>query len=72
MSKNKTDDFLSKFANRVEKVGRDGVMGLMKSTGLPINSVRQGYLGTPDYSFSMRKNGPNEIDKNTLIRFESK
>ena len=66
MSKNKTDDFLSKFANRVEKVGRDGVMGLMKSTGLPINSVRQGYLGTPDYSFSMRKNGPNEIDKNTL------
>ena len=30
-------DFLSKFADRVEKVGRDGVMGLMKSTGSPIN-----------------------------------
>ena len=43
MSKNKNDDFLSKFADRVEKVGRDGVMGLMKSTGSPINNVRQNY-----------------------------
>ena len=41
MSKFENDDFLAKFANRGEKVGRDGVMGLMKSTGVPKNIDRQ-------------------------------
>ena len=54
MSKNSTNDFLSKFANRVEKVGRDGVMGLMKSTGLPINN--QNYDNIPNYSSFNNKN----------------
>ena len=54
MSKNKTDDFLSKFANRVEKVGRDGVMGLMKSTKLPINNMRQNYFGNQELSSSIK------------------
>ena len=36
MSKNKTDDFFSRFGNRVEKVGRDGIMRLMKSTGFKL------------------------------------
>ena len=66
MSKNKNDDFLSKFADRVEKVGRDGVMGLMKSTGSPINNVRQNYYGGLDYQSSLRNNDGNEIHKNIL------
>ena len=69
MSKNKTDDFLSKFANRVEKVGRDGVMGLMKSTKLPINNMRQNYFGNQELSSSIKKNGINrinEVDKNSI------
>ena len=32
------EDFLSKFGDRIEMVGRDGVMGIMKNTGNPINS----------------------------------
>jgi hypothetical protein len=74
MSKNNNDDFLSRFANRVEKVGRDGVMGLMKSTGIPINNMRQNYFGNQDYSSSIRKNGinrANEIDKN-IIDFDDR
>ena len=69
MSKNKTDDFLSRFANRVEKVGRDGVMGLMKSTKLPINNMRQNYFGNQELSSSIKKNGIyriNEVDKNSI------
>ena len=64
MSKNKTDDFLSKFANRVEKVGRDGVMGLMKSTGIPINNIKLRNDGSQIYNSSIRKNMMNEINKN--------
>ena len=64
MSKNSTNDFLSKFANRVEKVGRDGVMGLMKSTGLPINN--QNYDNIPNYSSFNNKNRNNEMIKNNI------
>ena len=65
MSKFGNDDFLSKFANRVEKVGRDGVMGLMKSTGLPINMNRSNnfYNSNNNDSFKGR-NDLNEIHKN--------
>lgn len=66
MSKNKNDDFLSKFADRVEKVGRDGVMGLMKSTGSPINSISQNNYGLSDFSSTAGKNRLNEVQKNIL------
>ena len=66
MSKNSTDDFLSKFANRVEKVGRDGVMGLMKSTGLPINNIKQDYDNIPNYSSFNNKSRYNEMNKNNV------
>ena len=63
MSKNTTDDFLTKFANRVEKVGRDGVMGLMKSTGLPINNIKYNYDNTQNYQSLNYKNDINEANK---------
>ena len=66
MSKNKKDDFLSKFGDRVEKVGRDGVMGLMKTTGIPINNVKPNFFGTPEFRSFSRKNGLSEIHKNIL------
>ena len=66
MSKNSTEDFLSKFANRVEKVGRDGVMGLMKSTGLPINKLRQDYDNNQNYSSFNNKNRNNEMNKTNI------
>ena len=65
MAKYKGDDFLSKFANRVEKVGRDGVMGLMKSTGLPINNILQNnYNDQNHFNSFQRKNDLNESHKN--------
>ena len=65
MAKNKTDNFLIKFANRVETVGRDGVMGLMKSTGVPINNNRQNNYSNQGAYFSMKKEVFNEDNKNT-------
>ena len=65
MSKFGNDDFLSKFANRVEKVGRDGVMGLMKSTGIPVNIDRQdNYYNQNNYNSFKGRNDLNEIHKN--------
>ena len=32
------DDFLTKFGNRIEKIGKDGIMGIMKNTGHSINN----------------------------------
>ena len=66
MSKNKTDNFLSKFSNRVEKVGRDGVMGLMKSTGLPVNNIYQNYSQSHNNNSSSRFNDSNELNKNNF------
>ena len=67
MSKFGNDDFLAKFANRVEKVGRDGVMGLMKSTGVPINIDRQNNYNNQNYFDSYkRRNYTNEIHKNII------
>ena len=66
MSKNKTDDFLSKFANRVEKVGRDGIMGLIKNTGQPISSIKQKNDDTQIYGSLLRKNIKNEDNKNNI------
>jgi hypothetical protein len=66
MSENKNDDFLSKFADRVEKVGRDGVMGLMKSTGSPINSISQNNYEFSEFSSTAGKNRLNEVHKNIL------
>ena len=67
MSKFGNDDFLAKFANRVEKVGRDGVMGLMKSTGVPINIDRQNNYNNQNYFDSYkRRNDLNEIHKNII------
>ena len=67
MSKFENDDFLAKFANRVEKVGRDGVMGLMKSTGVPINIGRQNNYNNQNYFDSYkRRNYTNEIHKNII------
>ena len=67
MSKYDNDDFLSKFANRVEKVGRDGVMGLMKSTGAPINIEKiNNYYNQNYFDFHKQKNNTNEIHKNIL------
>lgn len=63
MSKNSNDEFLTKFANRVEKVGRDGVMGLMKSTGLPINNIKYNYHNEQNYQSSNSKISKNEVNK---------
>ena len=64
MSKVKEDYFLSKFANRVEKVGRDGVMGLMKSTGLPINNIMQNNFNNQNnYNSFKGRSNLNEINK---------
>ena len=38
MSKCKDNDFLTKFGDRIETIGKDGVMGLMKHTGISINN----------------------------------
>ena len=65
MSKFGNDDFLAKFANRVEKVGRDGVMGLMKSTGLPINIDRENnHYNQVDFNYNKGINSSKEIRKN--------
>ena len=65
MSKFGNDDFLAKFANRVEKVGRDGVMGLMKSTGLPINIDRENnHYNQADFNYNKGINSSKEIRKN--------
>ena len=61
---NKRDDFLSKFSDRIEKVGRDGIMGLMKSTGIPINNLRQNLHSSQKFNSFRRKNVFKEIDKN--------
>ena len=67
MSKYGNDDFLSKFANRVEKVGRDGVMGLMKSTGAPINMEKiKDYYNQNYFDHRFQRNNQNEIHKNIL------
>ena len=67
MSKFGNDDFLSKFANRVEKVGRDGVMGLMKSTGIPVNMIKQNNYNDQDYFNSQKgRNSLIESRKNIL------
>lgn len=44
MRKNNGDDFLAKFGERVEKIGKDGFMGLMKNTGSSINNNYQNGL----------------------------
>ena len=67
MSKYDNDDFLSKFADRVEKVGRDGVMGLMKSTGAPINMDKiQNYYNQNYFDRRFQRNNQSEIHKNIL------
>ena len=67
MSKYDNDDFLSKFADRVEKVGRDGVMGLMKSTGAPINMDKiQNYYNQNYFDRRFQRNNQGEIHKNIL------
>ena len=67
MSKFGNDDFLAKFGNRVEKVGRDGVMGLMKSTGLPINMNRQNnYANQNHFNTYKGRNDLKEIHKNII------
>ena len=67
MSKFGNDDFLSKFANRVEKVGRDGVMGLMKSTGIPVNLIKQNNYNEQNYFNSQKgRNSLIESRKNIL------
>ena len=67
MSKFGNDDFLAKFGDRVEKVGRDGVMGLMKSTGNPINLNRQNiYTNQNNFNIYKGRNDLREIQKNIL------
>ena len=67
MSKYDNDDFLSKFADRVEKVGRDGVMGLMKSTGSPINMDKiKNYYNQNNIDSRFQRNIQSEIHKNIL------
>ena len=67
MSKFGNDDFLAKFGDRVEKVGRDGVMGLMKSTGNPINLNRQNiYTNQNNFNIYKGRNDLREIHKNIL------
>ena len=67
MSKYGNDDFLSKFADRVEKVGRDGVMGLMKSTGSPINLDKiKNYYNQNYFDRPFQRNNQREIHKNIL------
>ena len=67
MSKYDNDDFLSKFADRVEKVGRDGVMGLMKSTGSPVNMDKiKNYYNQNYFERPFQRNSQREINKNIL------
>jgi len=67
MSKFGNDDFLAKFGDRVEKVGRDGVMGLMKSTGNPINFNRKNiYTNQNNFNIYKGRNDLREIHKNIL------
>ena len=49
------EDFLSKFGDRIEMVGRDGVMGIMKTTGNPINS-----------GYTRNINNNNQINQNLI------
>lgn len=39
--------FMNKFSNRIEVIGKDGVLGIMKTTKIPINLNRQSF--TPNF-----------------------
>ena len=39
--------FMNKFSNRIEVIGKDGVLGIMKTTKIPINFNRQSF--TPNF-----------------------
>lgn len=43
---NDKNDFISKFSNRIEIIGKDGVIGIMKNTKNPINTKRQSFTPT--------------------------
>ena len=38
--------FMNKFCNRIEVIGKDGVLGIMKTTKIPINLNRQSFTPT--------------------------
>ena len=45
------DDFLTKFEDRIQKVGKDGIMGIMKHTGPSINNnIFQNILFNKEYN----------------------
>lgn len=43
---NEKNDFISRFSNRIEIIGKDGVIGIMKNTKNPINMNRQSFTPT--------------------------
>lgn len=66
--RNNGDDFLAKFGNRVQKIGKDGVMGIMKNTGPTINNnniIFQNLMFNAEYHKNMTyKPNRNIFDQN--------
>lgn len=75
----KKDPFLEKFANRIETMGKDGVIGLIKHTKNPINSyvprknlgIRRRYRENQvlrSVIFPQRRVSNEEVKTNNLLR----
>ena len=69
MRKNNIDNFLSKFENRIEIIGKDGVKGIMKHTGPSINEnnfIFQNDLFNNIYNKNLTTRNMLEQNKNIL------
>ena len=60
------DDFLTKFEDRIQKVGKDGIMGIMKHTGPSINNnIFQNILFNKEYNKNLTyKPNRNNYEQN--------
>lgn len=75
MSKNNVDNFLAKFGNRIERIGKDGVMGIMKNTGPSINEnnfIFQKELFNKNLTFKGNNNMFENNNMNLLKDINSK
>ena len=60
----KDDEFLKKFTNRIEQMGKDGIVGILKNTREPINiSKKRLKFSINNYKNSYQK---NYLDSNSL------
>ena len=65
----KDDEFLKKFTNRIEQMGKDGIVGILKNTREPINISKKFNFGINNYKNSVQKNYL-EINRNLPILYK--